>query len=279
MTVLVQGPKSYYFATQAVLLDDTRDVASSWASKHIVANEAIKWIVAKYVEADNANYNGQMWKLQDLQLKKPTIVHSPMNINHAAHHIVGTFPAAEMMYPTGVGDQAQQQLNPYVEVLGAIWQFYFPEEMAAVEAAFKEGSLYTSMECVSHSVTCAASDGCGKTFDYKGPISESYCEHLQKPGGVRQLNDPHFLAGALIIPPARPGWGGASVDEISALIEANLAQAERLYDEISRQSPHLDSKAWENLMIDLLHRASLEDDEEKTPAEILGRRVARQLLR
>ena len=274
MTILVQGPKSYHFATSAVLLDETRDIASSWASKHIVPNEAIKWVVAKYVEADNANYNGQMWKLQDLQLKKPTIVHSPMNINHAAHHIVGTFPAAEMMYP--VGDHAQQ-LNPYIEVLGAMWRFYFPQEMEAVEAAFKEGSLYTSMECVSTSVTCAGDGGCGQTFAYMGPVSETYCEHLQQPGGVRQLNDPHFLAGALIIPPARPGWGGASVDEISALIQANLAQAEKIYNQVAENAPHLDPKAWENLMIDLLHRASVQEEEPKVPAAVLGRRVVRSL--
>lgn len=272
MTVLIEGKTSYFFGTQATLLEDNRETASSWANDKIISNQAIKWVIGKYVEADNANYNGQLWSLADLQMKRPTIVHSPMNLNHAAHQIVGTFTAAEMLYPT---DDQAQVTNPYIETLGAFWRFYFPEEMAAVDEAFKTGQLYQSMECVSETVTCAGADGCGMTFPYAGPRSESYCDCLQQ-GGVRQLNDPHFLAGALIIPPAKPGWGGASVDEIARILESNTDATNRIYQEVSNDMPHLDQTQWETLMFQLMQKADL--SEPKTPAKMIGRRVARNIL-
>lgn len=250
MTVLVPGSKSFYMGTQAILLNEDRDVASHWASSHIVSNPAIRWVLGKYVEANNANYNGQYWRLEDLQMKRPTIVHSPMNMNHQPRNIVGTFPAAEMMYP--VGDNAEV-MNPYIETLGAFWKFYFPDELSVVEEAFNDGKLFQSMECVASSITCV--DGCGETFPYAGPMSADYCDDI-KAGGAKQLNNPHFLAGALIVPPASPGWGGAFVKELSSLIESQTTLAEKIYDEVSEEMPHLEASEWETLMAQLLARAN-----------------------
>lgn len=253
MTVLVPGNNSYYLGTQAILLNEDRDTASHWASGHIISNPAIRWVLGKYVEANNANYNGQYWRLEDLQMKKPTIVHSPMNMNHQPHKIVGTFPAAEMMYP--VGDSADDGPNPYIETLGAFWKFYFPDELSVVESAFNGGNLFQSMECVASPITCVGDGGCGETFSYAGPMSTDYCDHIQG-GGAKQLNDPHFLAGALIVPPASPGWGGASVKELSALIKSQADLAEKIYDDVSEEMPHLEAPEWETLMAQLLARAN-----------------------
>ena len=73
MTTLIEGKNSFFLNSPAIIIDEGKDVASNWASEHIVANTAIKWILAKYVEADNANSNGQYWTLDDLRLSKPTI--------------------------------------------------------------------------------------------------------------------------------------------------------------------------------------------------------------
>jgi hypothetical protein len=278
MTVLVEGDNSYFLGTQALLLDDSRDVASSWASEHIVSNQAIKWVLGKYVEADNANYNGQFWTLADLQMKKPTILHSPMNMNHQAKKIVGAFVAAEMMYPRALNEDAQSaevSQHPYIETLGAFWKYYFPNELDIVERAFAEGECFLSMECVSSTVTCAGADGCGMTFQYDGPRSASYCEHLLGPSAVKQLNDPHFLAGALIIPPAQPGWGGAEVKELSKLIQENAAAAEQVHDQLVEEMPHLSWKQVEQMMLALLMQAK----EKKVPADVLGRRIARDSIK
>lgn len=281
MTVVVEGKHSYFLGTQALLLDDNRDVASSWASQHIIANDAIKWVIGKYVEADNANYNGQLWSLADLQMSKPTIVHAPMNINHHPRKIVGTFVAAEMMYPKD--EQAQEvKSHPFIETLGAFWRFYFPDEMEVVQAAFDSGECFLSMECVSATVSCVGEGGCGETFDYAGPNSETYCAHLQE-GGIRQLNQPHFLAGALVVPPAQPGWGGAEVTELSRLVKEYATEAENLYNQISEEAPHLDPQKWEELMGELLLKAkgTTADDPrlKKVPAQAIGRRIARDSIK
>lgn len=278
MTVLVEGANSYYLGTQALLLDDDREIASSWASKHIVSNAAIKWVIGKYVEADNANYNGQYWSLADLQMKSPTILHSPMNMNHQQKKIVGAFVAAEMMYPRDDSADANPMAHPYIETLGAFWKYYFPDELAVVESAFRAGECFLSMECVSSSITCGGADGCGETFPYDGPRSPTYCAHLLGPTAVKQLNDPHFLAGALIIPPAQPGWGGAEVKELSKLITEQTESANRIDQEIATEMPDLDWKKREQIVLQLLRNAA-EERASKIPADILGRRIARDSIK
>jgi hypothetical protein len=240
VTILTENNHSFFFSTQASLVDTDRDMASQWASAHIVSNPAIKWITGKYVEADNANSNGQYWSLEDLRLSQATILHSPMNISHRANNIVGTFVASEMMYP------AQGEANPYIETLGAYWKYYFPDELQYIEDAFAEGSLYQSMECVAESVTCAGPLGCGETFAYTGPMAQNYCEHIKERSSYRQLNNPHFLAGALIYPPDRPGWNQASVKDLSKYVSDETKDA--IIRSIASECPHLSAKNWEQMM-------------------------------
>lgn len=246
MTVLIENETSFYLSTPATVLDLDRDVAAEWASAHIVRNPAIKWIVGKYVEADNANSNGQYWSLEDLQLKQPTIQHSPMNVAHRPTNIIGTYVASEMLYPT------TSEANPYIETVGAAWKYYFPDELAMVEAAYNVGALYQSMECISDTITCVGPNGCNETFDYRGPMDSSYCEHIRDRSGFRQLNNPHFLAGALIYPPDRPGWKGASVNELSNLVSDE--KKHEIIHSIASESPHLSPTQWEQMMFSVIER-------------------------
>lgn len=173
MTILTEGKRSFFINTPAILISDTKDVASNWASNYIYNNEAIKWVLAKYVEADKANSNGQMWALEDLRMKFPTVNNSPMNIDHHQREIVGTWVGSELLYPL---DEQADVFNPYVEVLGAFWSAYFPEVLSKVEEAFDMGALHVSMECSGDSVTCAGTEvACGETFEYDGPFSDRYC--------------------------------------------------------------------------------------------------------
>ena len=243
MTFLTENDKSFFLSAPASIVELDRDTASEWASAHIIDNPALKWIVGKYVEADNANSNGQLWTLDDLRMSQPSILHGPMNISHRANYIVGTYTAAEMMYAT-------YEANPYIETLGAYWRYYFPDELKDIENAFKEGSLFQSMECVAQSVTCAGPLGCGETFDYAGPMSQAYCEHIKDRASFRQLNNPWFLAGALIFPPDRPGWKNASVNEISKMLSDD--KKHDLYVSIANETPHLSPKEWELLMFSVM---------------------------
>ena len=253
MTILVEGERSFFINTPAIIINDLKDVASNWASSHIYANDAIKWVLAKYVEADQANSNGQMWALEDLRLKFPTVNNSPMNIDHHQHEIVGTWAASELLYPT---EEQSSQFNPYVEVLGAFWRAYFPEVFQAVEEAFNTGMLSVSMECSGDSVTCSGTEvACGETFDYLGPFSDTYCSHIKERASHRQINNPHFLGGALIMPPNKPGWKSAHVTEMSDL--TTNEDADQMMEKLEEQHPNGSEQQWRSMMNSIVYRATL----------------------
>jgi len=252
MTIVVENSSSFFFSCPVEVINEDRDVASNWASSIINKNPAFKWIVGKYVEADNANSNGQYWSLEDLKLSRPTIQHAPMNMGHRQRYIVGTYAASELMYPI------ESEVNAYIETASVFWKYYFPDEFKLVQQAYDSGSLHQSMECVADSVTCAGPMGCGETFSYGGPMSEVYCDHIKNRESYRQLNNPVFLAGGLILPPDRPGWKNASIDEFASVSDEEM---ESVYTQVAAGSPHLGPCEWESLMLEIISYAHLDEVE------------------
>ena len=251
MSVVVRGKNSYFIGARAHLLGE-RETASEWASKHVVHNPALKWILGNFVEADNANFNKHFWTFDDLRLSQPTIQHAPMNVLHRPRDIVGAYVATEMMFPQH--EEAAQQ-HPFIEALGVMWAYYFPEVLKAIEMAHAEGSLFFSMECVAESITCEGEEGCNETFAYAGTTSPTYCDHLNRHVSIKHMNKPHFLAGALVLPPQKPGWGKAHVKELSMLVAEHAEEAERAYDSIAEEFPHLTPKQWEAKMLQVMGAA------------------------
>jgi hypothetical protein len=252
MSIIVEGKKSVFLGAQAFLLDDSREVA--WAEKHIMKHPTIRHLVGRYVEADNANSNGHIFDLKELEVAQKLIANTPLNMLHRPHYIVGHYIAAELVYPT---DQAGEgQSNPYIEALSAFYRYYFPEEFDEVETAHKNGTLFYSMECVPKSVTCAAV--CGQEFAYDGRQSPTYCDHLNQPGAKKRLNTPQFTGGAIIIPPIKPGWKRADITEVSALLAEHAVEAERLYDELKVELPNAAAQQWEAAVAQLLALAEAE---------------------
>lgn len=250
MAVVIEGPRSVFLTDRAILLDDAHDVA--WAEKYIQPNPMYKWVLGKFVEADNANSNHQYWSYDNLRFAKPSITHAPMNLLHQQHHIVGAFVGTDFIHPT---DEASQAVNSYIEALGVFWKYYFPDELKVVEAAYSEGSLFYSMECLSKSVTCGGDNGCGSEFAYMGPTHESYCAHINGRTSNKEFNEPHFLGGALIIPPVKPGWSNANVKDLSDLTKEYMTQQEMAYEGIKQEYSDLNPVAWEQLMNILMAHA------------------------
>ncbi len=226
-----------------------------WATPHVNDNPAFRWIVAKYVEGGNPNRNNHMWSPEDLASSVESIRHTPMNMLHKSHHVVGSFTAAKYMDRPHTATLAQEgDFNPYVEVVGPFWRYYFPNELYTVESAFEEGRLFVSMECVSETARWhRASDGATEDFPYMGPTHQSYGE-WQAEGNVLQFVNPHFLGGGLIVPPVAPGWGGAEVREMAHYVEKNQEEAEDIYASVARLAPHLSPKEWENVMLFILEQ-------------------------
>lgn len=250
----VTTTRTHIMMTDAcTLLPEGRDVANHWAAKHINGNPAYRWIVGKYVEADNPNRNMQQWTLEDLPGAQATVDHSPLNLLHRPQTIVGTFVGTEMLYPKD--DHAEGQ-RPFIEAAAAYWQFYFPDELAVIEKAHNDGSLFFSMECIGKSMTFIRPDGSfSEEFPYKGAFHDSYGEDGADPKNIRQINKPHFLGGALIFPPKRPGWADARIHEVADMIGRNQGEAEALYDTFKDASPHLDPQVWEAMMLEVMTAA------------------------
>lgn len=276
MTILIEGDNSFIISAHAHLINDEREVASAWASKHIQPNPAIKWILGNYVEADRANYNKQYWTYADLRMSQPTVNHAPLNILHRPKHIVGAFTASEMIYPKT--EEADDSGHPYIEALAAMWKTYFPEEMRIVENAHNQGSLFFSMECVAHSITCSGDNGCSKEYAFVGPKSETYCVHLNEGASIKQLNKPHFLGGALIFPPAAPGWGGANITEISNLLAKYEEQVPDIYRALKAEADHLSELELEETVIEHLEVVENLDQAKKKSPKQFGKKVAQDYV-
>jgi hypothetical protein len=257
MGIIVEGAHKVVLAGSASVVDDSREFA--WAEKHVTKQEDMKFVLGNFVEADRANSNGHIFPLEDLQTAVHTIPHKPLNMIHIPHRIVGTMMAAELVYPTGESAADGEEAHPIVEALAGYWHYYFPEQWPAIQMAHNEGSLFFSMESVPEKITCRGKgtfEGCGETFEYAGRTSDGYCAHLNEVASRKTLHRPHFTASALILPPVRPGWKHADITELSHLIEQNLEEAEKAYEQVSEAAPHLDAKSWERIVAVLLSRSN-----------------------
>lgn len=256
MTALYEGSKSIHLTCRAHILDGSRELA--WAEKHVVENPAHKWILGRYAEADRANSNRQLFAMDNLKIGAPRLTHAPLNINHD-FPIVGAFVASEIVYPTGedAAEGEEADLNPYMESLSVFWKHYFEDEYFIVETAHKAGRLFYSMECVPEKMGCTGEGSCGNYYEYAGRQHATYCDHLNDPksGVLKDMVNPHFTAGALIIPPVRPGWARADIKQISELIKDHAEGAERLYAQVEAEFPESEPEMWEAVMASILQEA------------------------
>lgn len=249
INTIVEREHSFLVGAPAFVVEDGRELA--WAEKYVRKDSDIKWILGNFIQTDAANDNGHIFPLEDVRSTQSSIFYKPLNMLHHANYVVGAFAGAELLEPDGLKDEEN---SGTVEALAAFWQSFFPEEYQLVEAAHKEGALYYSMECVPVSVTCPLDD-CKITAAYKGRTHETYCDHMNAPRGPKRLNMPHFNAGALIIPPVRPGWQGADIKELSALMNSNADLAEKVYARLEGDMPHLEATQWESMMASIVAEA------------------------
>ena len=255
MHLIVEGESRVSLLGTATVVEEGRELA--WAEAHIRKSPDIKWILGNYLqtateENPTFNSNGHSFPYEDMRDAIHDIPHRPLNLNHLPGRRIGTFTAAEFVWPNG--EEAGEAAPAIVEALAVYWHYYEPEQWPAIEMAYKEGQLFFSMESVPEEVTCrgnATYGGCGQTFEYAGRTSKTYCDHLNEPRARKTLHHPHFTAGALIVPPVRPGWKQADIKEISNLLED--PQAETLYNEVANETSHLGPQAWERITAYLLN--------------------------
>jgi hypothetical protein len=98
-------------------------------------------------------------------------------------------------------------------VNAALWKEFFPYETRMVEMASQSGLLFWSMECQSKTIRCETSDdgkwtGCGKEYPFEqwAQRPETLCDHMREKSSQRHFVQPRYNAGAVIVPPVKPGW-------------------------------------------------------------------------
>jgi hypothetical protein len=241
--IIVAGPTSVTITTAASVVVEDREVAWAAAKEQIQTRPDMGWLVGRYLATGVANENGHTFRLDDIQTAYQRIVHTPLNMLHRATHVVGTFVAAELVLP-GNEEASRDGETGHVEALAAVWRYPFPDEWAAIKDANESGQLYYSMEAIPKSVTCPS---CTTTAAYAGPASDTYCEHMATAGGPKILDDPLFVGGAIVIPPAKPGWRHADITELATFSEE---QVDQVFEQLTEHG--LDSASAESLMALLL---------------------------
>jgi hypothetical protein len=215
------------------------------------SNPMIQWIGGNFVEGDKANSNGQFWTAGDLELAEYTIRYAPLNMVHEWKQPVGFFADTRTVkldrHLAVAGSEPAGSMK--IQVLAGLWQHIFPREAALVENANQAGLLALSMECVGTHLRCTGPNGCGKEFAYNAV--DTHCEHLHDRSSIRHIVNPVFRGGALIVPPAKPGWKGATAGVIDPEImkeAAAFAEYTEQHYEAANATSDVTTTEWEALM-------------------------------
>ncbi len=255
MTLIIPTESGFRYAAKANLVgeDDSRMVA--WVEKFVRKDRDLAWVHGNFVEADNANNNGHIFPLKDLEeASVHTVVGKPLNMLHHENYIVGAYAGAEMVYPEASGAEQADDSNghPYMEALAGMWKHIYPDEHRMLQKAQAEGSLFFSMEAVAETLTFV--DYNNVTVPYMGRSHDSY--PTKDLTAKRILNKPHFSGGAIIIPPVRPGWSKADIKALDSFIEKQPSVAEAIFAGLETELPHLGQPQWELMMKQLITIAS-----------------------
>lgn len=263
--LVIERKDRLWIAGQARLVRASTDIASAVAEatdwEIDDANPLIKWIAGDFVESDKANTNKQFWTKDDLAMGEYSIKYAPLNMVHKVRQPVGFFAQTRQIPLVAEDAAADADDAPLkIQALSGMWSHVFPFEAALVDQADEAGNLFYSMECRGEKLECAGESGCGEIFDYMAV--GTHCEHIRDRASVRHIINPTFRGGALIVPPVRPGWDGATASVFQdAVMDAAMAYAESTEAEFSAAAAENDGitpLVWEHLMASILSSAPAE---------------------
>jgi hypothetical protein len=211
-------------------------------SEALSPNPGMLWMQGRFVGAEEANRNGALWSTGDLEFGEATVVHGPLNWLHEARHIIGTIADARLVKPEAGPEQAAESVQPHIVAASAVWKWIYPDEAWVIEQADDTGMLWYSMECIASEVECAGENGCGNITSYADYLMEKACMHVRERSSTRRLINPTFLGGAVIVPPARPGWADAD----ARMLPEAAALSEKAYEQAGR--PDIKADVWDQLV-------------------------------
>jgi hypothetical protein len=148
--------------------------ASMQTLKERAPNPKILWLQGRYVEADNANRNGDQWTAGDLAVKSLTPVFMPITVMHDFRTAVGTIADTTLKLPNDHPDVPRAR----IETALAVWKHRFPDIADEAVVNAQQGTLMQSMECISPAYDCSV---CGQVYARlpKQAEREHWCAHLR----------------------------------------------------------------------------------------------------
>ncbi len=234
--VCIVANDKLYMTSQARIVAEPKDLPVEMAAsiKDETLNDSFLWIAGRYVQAEQANRNGQYWTLEDLQKGEDSIRHTPLNVLHEIDKPVGTFVETKLIHRDVALENGH--LLPEIQALSVVWAANFPHVATAIRLAHDQNKLWYSMECIAEAKECLE---CNRSFDWNIPNSLA-CAHLANDvKAPRRFKNPTFLGGGLIFPPTRPGWSDADVTEVANELTLEYA---------NRDFKNIDKEAWESMM-------------------------------
>jgi hypothetical protein len=176
-------------------------------------NDLYLRLSGRYVQAGRPNANGAFWTTESLAFGLPSVAGGPVNYLHDERTVLGAITGSRLVRPHP--EQASTWYGDHIEVDMVLWKWLRAPLVAQVELAAQQDRLWTSMECISDTVTCLSDretgrEGCGHTFPMQDP-----CDHIRQKTSLRRFDHPVFLGGGLIVPPVSPGWKDAKLSIVS----------------------------------------------------------------
>jgi 8-oxo-dGTP pyrophosphatase MutT (NUDIX family) len=108
----------------------------------------------------------------------------------------------------------------------------------------------------------------GVATDAAKAMPYPYVRSLNTPRARKALNNPFFVGGAIVVPPALPGWRNADITRLTAVIEKHPDEAQQVFSVLAATQDHLSAAQAEFLMGTLL--ASALDGEELMGMSVHG---------
>jgi hypothetical protein len=185
--------KAFAFDTEVTASVELRGFADDLKKK--APNDRILWMRGQYVEADNANTNGDQWTAGELALKALTPNFMPVTVMHDFAANVGVIADTKLLTP-----EKDKVPRARIETTLAIWAHRFPEVADEARINAEQGTLMQSMECLSPHYACSV---CGMNFVRMphGFEQLNWCAHLkgeEGEKGARILGGVTFTGTGLI---------------------------------------------------------------------------------
>lgn len=185
MTVAAQAPRQQtfergdrvYLVAPVQLFTPTPSQIEEYAFasqvRKTAPNENIIWFRGQYVEADNPNANGAMWRADELAIKSLTPMLMPVTVMHDPRTAVGTIADVKLLTPAADGVPRAR-----LDTVLALWGHRFPEAVQEAQVNAAAGTLMQSMEAYSPWYECSE---CGSIYHKlpHGAEQAQWCEHLK----------------------------------------------------------------------------------------------------